>query len=444
MADVPLLALLQDQNPWWREPASRRALRYPARREVQIDLRRRLEREDRRACVVVGPRQVGKTVALLQLADDLLDAGLPPANLTYFDFSDDRLTAPVTARDLESVRPTGFQVDAPRILLLDEIGRAQNWDLWLKQAVDQRTARIVATDSQARILRQGARESGLGRWDEVVVEGLTYPEFIRLHARGEEGEDQVLLRRPALHEQFLALGGFPEHAYSEDYAEVRQRLREDIAERAILHDLLASGVEVQRVKDLFVYLIQDSGSTFTAARRARDLTPPADARSVQAWLELLTGTLLLAELDRCRGSAAGRLRSAPRVYAADHGLINAFAVAPTRGDRVRGQAAEAVVFRHLRELVRREAFDLCYFREADDMEVDFVVDTGQRRIAIEVTANRDIRSDKIAALRRVRKRLKPDRTLLVYGGAAGNDLEGIEVVPIAELLQHSTSIVRGV
>lgn len=33
-----------------------------------------LEQSDRRALLLMGPRQVGKTVLLLQTADDLLDA----------------------------------------------------------------------------------------------------------------------------------------------------------------------------------------------------------------------------------------------------------------------------------------------------------------------------------------------------------------------------------
>jgi uncharacterized protein len=92
MATEPFREILQDQNPWWRSADARRASAYPVRRELQREVVERAGRlADRRAVVVVGPRQVGKTVLLLQTADDLLTAGWPAANLTYFDFSDDRL-----------------------------------------------------------------------------------------------------------------------------------------------------------------------------------------------------------------------------------------------------------------------------------------------------------------------------------------------------------------
>ena len=62
------------------------------RRDLRLHILRRLgEVAERRAVLILGPRQVGKTVLLLQLADDLLAKRWLPQNLTYFDFADDRI-----------------------------------------------------------------------------------------------------------------------------------------------------------------------------------------------------------------------------------------------------------------------------------------------------------------------------------------------------------------
>src|SRR5437868_2805545 len=168
--------VLADRNPWWRDPKAR-APAPLSRRDLQGAVRDRLLTNDRRAIVVVGPRQVGKSVLLHQCVNDLLDRGWPPANLTYFDFSDDRLSRPPpSAREIAAFRPLGLRDDHPRALLLDELGKAPRWADWLKQAVDAGGARIAATDSAATILRRGGRESGLGRWDELSMEGLTFRE----------------------------------------------------------------------------------------------------------------------------------------------------------------------------------------------------------------------------------------------------------------------------
>lgn len=83
--------VLEAQNPWWKEGNDARpASAFRVRRELQRRVRDGLAQATR-AVVVSGPRQVGKTVLLLQVAEDLLKNDWPPANLTHFDFSDDRL-----------------------------------------------------------------------------------------------------------------------------------------------------------------------------------------------------------------------------------------------------------------------------------------------------------------------------------------------------------------
>jgi hypothetical protein len=397
--------------------------------------------DDRRAVVLLGPRQVGKTVLLLQLADDLLNEGWPPQNLTYFDFSDDRITSDVTAREVVEAEPVGIDPSYPRVFLLDEIRSAPSWDLWLKQAVDAKAGRIVATDSAARLLRDGARESGQGRWDEIYMEGLTFREFIRLHGGPEEEVETVLRRAPNLHERYLALGGFPEYVLQEDFPEVRRRLRSDIAERAILRDLSGQGVDVERVKDLFVYLLQDSGSELNAEARARDLN--ADARSVRDWVRLLTDTLLLSPLERFNRNAAASLRAKSKIYASDPGLVMAFAPLPVQDPTVRARAFEAAVFRHLREATRELERRFTYFRHREDLKIDFVLEDQRSLVAVEVTSGLRLRADKLERLRQASKELGADRQILVHGGVIEETAEGVKAVAIQRFLLDPISCITG-
>jgi predicted AAA+ superfamily ATPase len=437
-----LTDLLQDQNPWWRDGAIRRARGYPVRRDLQPKVLSRVLRvDDRRAVLLLGPRQVGKTILLLQLADDLLTQGWPPQNLTYFDFSDDRITGDITAREVVEAEPVGLDPDYPRVFLFDEIRSAPNWDLWLKQAVDARVGRIVATDSAARLLRDGARESGQGRWDEIYIEGLTFREFIQLHGGPEEEVETVLRRASNLHERYLALGGFPEYVLQEDFPEVRRRLRSDIAERAILRDLSGLGVDVERVKDLFVYLLQDSGAEFNAEARARDLN--ADARSVRDWARLLTDTLLVSSLERFNRSATAGLRSKLKIYASDPGLVMAFAPLPVQDPTVRARAFEAAVFRHLREAARELEGRLTYFRHREDLEIDFVLESQRGLVAVEVTSGIRLRADKMERLRQAAKELGADRRILVHGGLIEETGEEVEAVAIQRFLLDPIACLRG-
>lgn len=438
---MDIQAIAEDQNPWWRESAARAATSYPVRRDLQPRLLESLLRpEERRAALVIGPRQVGKTVLLLQLADDLLEGGLPPAHLTYFDFSDDRVTEEVSPREVADIRPLELREGVPRVFLFDEIRLAARWDRWLKGAVDRRVGRIVATDSAASLLRDAGRESGQGRWDEHRIEGLSLREFARLHGTGGEEPAEVTRRLPSIVERYLTLGGFPEHALSENFPEVRRRLRSDIVDRAILRDLARLDVDVPRVRDLFVYLVQDSGALFNASHRGEDLG--ADPRSASRWLELLEDTLLLVRLPKYAEHAPARLRAQPKIYAADPGLVQAFSLLPARDEEVRAKVFEAAVFRHLRDLVRDSGGELSFYRHRDDLEIDFVLELPPALVAVEATSSRRVRSRRLERLRRAASRLGAERSILIHGALAEETVDGVEAVPMHRFLLEPGATIR--
>jgi len=427
-------AILLAQNPWWLNPHSRVAIHYPVRRDLHSTVLTQVHNQtDRRAIMVAGPRQVGKTILLLQLADDLIQAGWPAMNLTYFDFSDDRLIgSPPEPRRVAEFDPVGTIKEIPRILLLDEISRAPRWAAWLKQAVDRSSDRIVVTDSAASLLRDQSRESGLGRWDEYRMEGLSFPEFLRLQGEGE-ASDAILRRLPNPLERYLEAGGFPEHARKDSFAEAHRRLRTDVVDRAIMRDLTMFVKDVEKAKALFVYLVQDSGAIFDSKARARDLN--VDARSVQSWVRLLEETRLIIPLSRRSSQPSARLRSKPRIYAADHGLVVSFAPSPDplREPRIRGAVFEATVFRHLRDAAATLRGEISYFRQRDDLELDFVLDLPGGTIAVEVTSSTDP-TRKLGKLSKAAHAVRADHVLLIHGGPLDSRRAEVWIVPLLQFL----------
>ncbi len=311
---------------------------------------------------------------------------------------------------------------------------------WLKESVDAGTGQIVATDSAASLLRDGARESGQGRWDEIYIEGLSFKDFARLHGGSGEEAKETIRRLPNLLERYLALGGFPEHTLSDDLPEVRRRLRSDIAERAILRDLSGLVADVGRVKDLFVYLLQDSGAEFNAGVRARDLD--ADARSIREWVRFLTDTFLISSLDRFVRNAAAGLRSKSKIFAADPGLVTAFALSPLRDPKVRAKVFEAAVFRHLREAARELGAQLSYFRDHEGLEIDFVLETSKGLIGIEVTSGSQLRADKIDRFCRAAKKLGAGHRLLIHGGVVEQAAQDVEAIPLQRLLFEPVAFIQ--
>ena len=169
--------------------------------------------------------------------------------------------------------------------------------------------------------------------------------------------------------------------------------------------------------------------------RARDLD--ADPRSVREWVRPPPETMLVAPLDLQvrRASAGARARS--KVFAADHGLVSAFAAHP-RQPGVRGRVFEAAVFRHLRELARSRRQELSYFRQSDELEIDFVLaDEDGILCAVEVTSAMRLRGEKVERLRRAGAALGTDRLVLVHGGFVEEEAEGVRPVPPGALPRRS-------
>ncbi|MEW6071300.1 MAG: ATP-binding protein [Planctomycetota bacterium] len=429
--------LLAAQNPWWADPRARPA--GPERpRSLFARLHRTLAEPDlRRAQVLLGPRQVGKTTLLGQLARRFLDDGWPAANVLYFDFQDDRYDHSHDLREIVEARPPGRREDHPALILLDEVTHAPRWDVSLKRLVDgARTApgglqhRILVTDSAAALMRGGARDSLQGRIDETRMHGLTFEEALRLQSREHESVRDAFLRVPGALERFLARGGFPEHVATEPPERVWERIRRDAADRAIARDLAREkNVDVERITALFRHLVQKSGALFEANNQARDLQAPGekgpDVRTVRGWVALLKEGCLVeglgpwhAGLGRGVDKASRALKVRQKLYAEDHGLVPAFSpfASPMTNDDVRTRVFETVIFTHLRALRdARGDFELFYFREDEKVEIDFVLRFDGAVLGLEATSS-TIPEKKLPTLKRAKDRAGLDRVIAVHGG----------------------------
>ncbi len=388
-----------------------------------------------------GPRQVGKSVLLRQLASSLLKQGWPPSHVTRIDFSDDRVRdLGIGPRDVvEAIAPDRDPSHGPRhVFLFDEIAKVDRWDLWLKQAVDSSSHRFVVTDSSAHLLRSGTRESGQGRWDDYVLEPLTYVEFARLSYG--TGADPQSVRDRAL-SRYMALGGFPEHVAAEDHRRVWERLRSDLAEKAVLSELVRAQVDAESARRLFVYLVRRSGAILNVAEVAKDLG--RDQRAIGGWLSLLEDLALLQRLEPS-GTPRKTMRTHPRIYASDHGMVAAFADAadPMADDQVTGSLHETLVFRHLREVVGRN--EIRYFRKDNRHEIDFVISTPAGDVGVEVTAKREPAGDKVMAARVAAEKAGLKSMVLVHGGLTREIRTDVLLLPLHEFLQKPEIVTEGV
>lgn len=449
---MSFLDLLPTLNPWWASSTARRQSQHPRRRALFATLLRAVSEPepDRRAVVLAGPRQSGKSTLLGQIVDHLLDGGWPPANLVYYDFFDSRGAPSPPLDAVVDHLPPSSSSSAPRLCFFDEVTRAPSWAASLKRLVDDARRspgtpahRYIVSDSAASILHVGMQQALQGRTIEHRLSGLSLREFLALTSSRDEPAAETLRRVPGAFERYVSLGGFPGLALFDDYEEARRLIRADIAELAIARDLDREGVDVSRVRDLFAYLVRDSGAVFNAAERARDLATvetSVDVRTIRKWMDLLEQCCLVARLEPWspldkRTKAVRQLAARPRIYAEDHGLVAAFDPRPDplSRDQVRERVLETIVFAHLRELQRRTpGRRITYFGDSSG-EIDFVVDGASDSVAIEVTAS-------ASGDRHVSKTLKActragiARALVVHTGNVERSGDGWQEVSLPRFL----------
>jgi predicted AAA+ superfamily ATPase len=123
------------------------------------------------------------------------------------------------------------------------------------------------------------------------------------------------------------------------------------------------------------------------------------------------------------------------VYAAEHGLIPAFAASanPMAQARVRARVFEAVVLRHLESFLSG-LHEVRFFRRSDGVEIDFIVEHGGETWAIEVTSSASVETRKVQRLYEAGTAVGAKHLVLIHGGTQEITDDRGRAVPLEKFL----------
>lgn len=367
--------------------------------------------------VITGARQTGKTT--LVRSDPTL------AQLPYLTLDD------LSTRLQAQADPEVLVERAPR-LILDEVQRAPNLLLAIKKVVDRNPrerGRFVLTGSANLLMLRQMADTLAGRAFYVTLWPLTQAELAGRGRTGLWGEllaaplqrwGEILAPspgRPKQLRQALQGGGFPVPAY---------HLKEE-AQRALW---FAGYVQTYLERDLpdlravenladFRRLMQACswrlGGILNQSELGRDcgLSQP----QVHRFLNVLEASYLCVRLPAYAVNRTKRLIKAPRLYWGDVGL----ALALSGEAEPRGAHLENLILLDL--LAWRDSQikppGIFYWRTADGLEVDFVVEQEQQLLPIEVKTSEKLVPRDARALEAFCQEY-PDRAprgLLLYAGS---------------------------
>lgn len=405
-----LSSVLREFNPWWLGRAAPGVSNWRRAAAVQID-RWADDVETKRALVVGGARQVGKTMLFRQAIQRLLEEGAAPESILYvtYDHPVFRLAgvgAPIAAwEEMHPGMPEGRQW-----LFLDEVQAAsKDWGVWLKHQVDFHPHRRIAVTGSAISLRDAGAESGVGRWIDIPLPTLSFGEYLGI--RGVErplaapsgGLRALAEWTPAalatasevsrsltghFHE-YLLRSGFPEASTTHDIGEAQRRIREDIVDKVLKRDMTALfGVRgVDDLERVFLYLARTDGGLVNISKLSNELD--VKQPTVNSYFEKLEAARLIYRLKRF-GYGQTVKRAQEKIYMADPALSGAIWL---RGDNLLanasqlGRAVETAFFKHAFTRFYRGAPMFTYWRDPKsrkELEVDLIAETAERTIPFEV------------------------------------------------------------
>lgn len=392
------------------------------RRQAE-DLFLRLAEPRRFIQVVTGPRQVGKTTMVLQATGR---SGLP----THYASADLPTVRSIrwVEQQWEAGRLLADQADQDgAVLVLDEVQKVPEWSdtvkyLWDEDTRFDRTLKVVVLGSAPLLVRRGLGDSLAGRFETIPM-----PHWSLGEMRAAFGWDA---------EQYIFYGAYPGAAALVGEPDrwvryVRDSLIEPVLSRDIL--LLSRVDKPALLRQVFELGCAYSGQILSYTKMLGQLQDAGNTTTIAHYLNLLGGAGLMVGLQKYSGRIVRVRASSPKLQVLNTALITAQSgksFDQTRSDPESwGRLVESTVGAHLANEAAAGHCDLYYWRDRN-REVDFVVRSGSRLVAIEVKSGRAPASRR--GMSAFTAAHGPARTLLV--GSGGIDIGWFLSTPVAEWL----------
>ncbi|MDR1832927.1 MAG: AAA family ATPase [Fusobacteriaceae bacterium] len=347
-------------------------------RKLVLQLVQRLSEPRRFLQIVVGPRQTGKTTAVVQALEQL------GATYHYIAADDPNLVSPEWLRnEWEKARSLAGSGEA--ILIIDEIQKISQWSSHVKLLWDEDTRlhiplKVLLSGSSALLLQKGLSESLMGRFEVLYSPHWNFAEC--KEAFGFTLED------------FLFFGGYPGAAsLIKDEDRWARYLGASIVEPTISQDILMLE-EVRKpalLRSLFMLGAGYSAQELSFTKMLGQLQDAGNTVTMAHYLELLGKAGMLTGLTNYSGDRIRIRKGAPRLLVYNTALMTFAAGAGRRrlldNPTERGRLVESAVGAYLLARGQEEGFDVYWWRERNH-EVDFVIRKGEQTTAIEVKSGR--------------------------------------------------------
>lgn len=375
--------------------------------------------------VLTGHRRAGKSCILECLANRLKDEG----NILFLDMENpdnaeissfEKLNEWIKAHSITSGR---------NIILIDEVQEIRHFEKTLRYWVKQDGFDVVVTGSNAFMLSSDIAGAFGGRYIEIHVYSLSYPEYLLFN----NAEDSLT----SLYE-YLRWGGLP---YLSNIPVSDSRGRYDyldsIYNTIFVKDIL-SRYQVRNssfVGDLVHFVADTEGklfSPYSISKYMKGRGVSVSPNTVSDYLEMLVSSFVIDRVSRFDIKGKRVFDQVAKYYFEDIGIRNCLCRGQVLSDREK--VLENAVYLKL-----KQSDCEVYIGQIGQNEIDFIASKGDRieyfqvcvDLSSEVTYSREIGNLKLI------KDNYPKYIVTEDAYAAGRNEAGIEIISISDFLKRN-------
>lgn len=219
--------------------------------------------------VLTGLRRCGKSVLLEQIKEMLIEKGISPENIIYYNFEDMANARLLNATALhEEIKSRLAKIRGRTYLFFDEIQEVKDWERCINSFRVAFDVDIYVTGSNAKLLSGELATLIAGRYVEIKVYPFSFSEFIEM--------SEIIFpdaEKTDLFKKYLLFGGMPFLVNLELDQQSSFQYLKDVFDSVILKDVVKRNKirDIDLLERVIQFVLANVGNTFSATSISRFL-----------------------------------------------------------------------------------------------------------------------------------------------------------------------------
>ena len=289
--------------------------------------------------VLIGQRRVGKSYVMKDfIARHEHEAD---ANIIYIDKEKRSFSFIRNCDELDAYIDARLLPDKHNYILIDEVQDIEGWEKSVRSYRTEDNVDLLITGSNSKMLSGELGTLLGGRYEQILVQSLTYMEFMQFHQL-TDSDDSL-----AKYLQFGGLPGLVKIGLDEDDAREYQK---DIYNTVLLKDvILRNNIRnVVFLENLTRFLADNIGKLISAnsvAKYMKSQGQSITSTTIIEYIKYLAEAYIVHKVNRYDIHGKKLFESNDKFYFEDHGLRNALVGGSREGDIEK--IIENIVYSHL-------------------------------------------------------------------------------------------------